>query len=502
MRERNEQEQIRFDKLNELREKGNIYPNNVEVNSNSKFVKEIEVKEPEESERLKVAGRIVQKRIMGKASFVHIQDRYGKLQLYVRRDDVGTEAYSEFKQYDIGDIVEVSGYVFMTRTEEKTIHAEEIRLLTKSLIPLPEKWHGLSDVDSRFRHRYIDLIANPEVRDIFEKRAKIIRYIRNFLDTRGYLEVETSILSDIASGAIARPFKSHYNALNTDMNLRIALELPLKKLIVGGFERVYEIGKNFRNEGLSKKHSPEFTMMEFYEAYADYNKLIEMTEELISGLVEELHGSTKITYGDKEVDFSRPWKRVSMKDSISEIGGVSADRDFDDVNELVKIAEENNVHLDDKSDWGHIIESLWGELVEPKLINPTFITEHPFSISPFARKNDDNPKVTDRFELIVAGMELANAFSELNDPIDQLERLLEQAKKKTGGELEVADLDEDYIRALEYGMPPTAGEGIGIDRLVMLLTNSHSIREVILFPQLKPLDSDSEEEKSEEEKEG
>ena len=500
MRERNEQEQIRYEKLKVLREKGNAYPNNAKVNTSTEKLLALEIKDKENSDKWSIVGRIMQKRIMGKASFVHIQDRYGKIQIYVRKDDIGEDAYNEFKHFDIGDIVEVEGYLFLTQTQEKTIHCEKIRLITKSLIPLPEKWHGLSDVDSRFRHRYIDLISNQDVRDIFVKRSKIISYIRNFLQERGYIEVETPILSDIASGAIARPFKSHYNALGIDVQLRIAPELPLKKLIVGGLEKVYEIAKNFRNEGLSKKHNPEFTMLEFYEAYQDYYYLMDLTEELITGLVQSIYGATKIKYGELDIDFSRPWKRVSMRDSLVEIGGVAANRDLDDLSELIKIAEEKKIHLDDKSDWGVVLETLWGELVESKLINPVFITQHPFSISPFARKNDQDERITDRFELIIAGMEVANAFSELNDPEDQLNRLLEQARKKSGGTLEVADLDEDYIQALEYGMPPTAGEGIGIDRLVMLLTNSHSIREVVLFPQLKPLEK-IDQESSEENKE-
>ena len=487
MRERNEQEEIRFGKLKELREQGEAYPNDVRLNATSKAIVADAAKEPEEAERFTIAGRMVACRMMGKAAFIHLQDRDGRAQSYVRKNDVGDDAYAAFKAFDIGDLVEVSGYVFVTKTGEPTLYAESIRLLTKSLIPLPEKWHGLADVDSRYRYRYVDLIANPEVADVFRKRATIINYIRNFLDNRDYVEVETPVLSNVASGAIAKPFTSHYNALGADMFLRIALELPLKKLIVGGLERVYELGKVFRNEGLSKKHNPEFTMIEFYEAYATFTDLMDLTEKLICGLAEKVCGSNKITFAESEIDFSGPWKRISMKDSIHEIGGVSKDHDLDDLETLKKVAAENKIELSEPADWGHCLEDLWGELVEGKIADPVFITHHPFSISPFARKNAEDSRITDRFELIIAGMEIANAFSELNDPEDQQQRLQAQIDKKAGGAEEVADMDDDYIKALEYGMPPTGGEGIGIDRLVMLLTNSHTIREVVLFPQLKQL---------------
>ncbi len=494
MRQRNEQEQQRFDKLTAIRQVRNAYPNDVKVTAKSTTILALEdVGTPETAPRFTIAGRITQRRMMGKACFLHLIDIEGKLQVYVRSDDVGLESYEEFKDVDLGDIIEVSGYPFVTKTGEKTLYAESWRLLTKSLIPLPEKWHGLSDVDTRYRYRYVDLISNPEVREVFKKRSAIVRYIRNFLDERDYLEVETPILSDVASGAIARPFKSFYNALDTEVHLRIALELPLKKLVVGGLERVYEIGKNFRNEGLSRKHNPEFTMLEFYQAYATYNDLMDLTEELLVGLTKKVCGDSTITVGDKTVNFEGPYLRVTMKDSIQQLGGVSKEFNLDSLDDVKKVAEQHKIHLSNPNDWGVSIENLFDELVEDKIVNPTFITQHPFAISPFARQNDHDPRVTDRFELFVAGMEIANAFSELNDPEDQLARLLKQAADKDAGNHEVADMDDDYIKALEYGLPPTAGQGIGIDRLTMLLTNSSTIREVILFPQLKPLANGEEE---------
>lgn len=492
MRARSEQEQIRLDKLKSIRAKAYPYPNDVKLNADSAVVAAEPLAEPANSgRRFTLAGRIVQRRIMGKASFVHILDRAGKIQAYVRGEDIGVELYEEFKHYDIGDIIEISGYAFVTKTGEKSLHAEKLRLLTKSLIPLPEKWHGLSDPDARYRYRYVDLISNAGVREIFIKRSKIISALRKFLDDRGYIEVETPILSSVASGAVARPFSTHFNALSADMFLRIAPELPLKKLVVGGMERVYEIGKNFRNEGLSKKHNPEFTSVEFYQAYATYEDLMNLTEEFLSSLVKSLNGDSRVKFGDKEINFAAPFKRVSMRDSLHEIGGVSNEYNFDSLDDLLKIAEKYQVHVGDRSDWGKVLEELWGHLVEPKIIDPVFITKHPLSISPFARTNCEDPRVTDRFELVICGMEIANAFSELNDPEDQYARFMEQVKQKSSGSLEVAMTDDDFIRALEYGMPPTAGEGIGIDRLVMLLTDSSTIREVVLFPQLKPGEGES-----------
>lgn len=485
---RSEQELVRFKKLEALRAISNPFPNDCKVNASSLQVIDStsRISSGMETPTLNIAGRVVTLRHMGKASFFHLLDSEGRVQVYVKKEQVGEECFTRFLETDIGDIVEVIGQPFITKTGEPTLAAKSVRLLTKALIPLPEKWHGLSDIETRYRQRYLDLIANPEVRETFKTRARIIRYIRSFLDDRGFLEVETPVLQSVAGGASARPFITHHNALNLDMYLRIALELPLKKLIVGGLERVYEIGRIFRNEGISKKHNPEFTMLEFYQAYATFNDLMNLTEELLSGLVQNLHNSFKIKYAEHEIDFTPPWPRLSMQESIHEIGGISRQVDLSDLNQIIKVAKEHNIELTEASDWGRSLEALWGELVEPKITNPVFITHHPLSISPLARSNSENPLITDRFELIIAGMETANAFSELNDAIDQRERFEEQARRKAGGDQEAPDVEQDFLRALEHGMPPTAGQGIGIDRLVMLLTNSASIRDVVLFPQLKP----------------
>jgi lysyl-tRNA synthetase class 2 len=485
-KERSEQEIVRIQKLDSLKQQGFAYPNDVSGLISSVEVLQLEAKDPAESVRVKIAGRIVQLRQMGKAAFAHILDVKGKVQIYVRKDDVGEESYDQFKTFDLGDIVEAKGYLFVTKTGEKTIHCEQVRILNKCLIPPPEKWHGLTDVEARYRHRYLDLFSNPEVREVFRKRSKIVSYIRNFLDKRDYLEVETPVLNSIAGGATARPFNTHYNALSTDMTMRIALELPLKKLVVGGLERVYEIGRVFRNEGLSKKHNPEFTMIEFYQAYATYEELMNLTEELLSGLVKEVCGTEIINFGGQEISFKGPFKRITMQDSLHEYGGVDSSLDLSQLDNLLKVAETNNIKLEQPSDWGICLEQLWGELVEHKLINPTFITQHPFSISPLARKNTVDPMVTDRFELIVAGMELANAFSELNDPMDQRHRFEAQLNDKRELQAQGDKIDEDFLHALEVGLPPTAGQGIGIDRLTMLLTDSATVKDVILFPQLKP----------------
>lgn len=487
MTERNEQERQRLAKLQNLRESGFSYPNNVSRNCTSAILKKVVVAEPPESgERFSLAGRIVQNRIMGKAAFFHVLDQDSKFQCYVRKEDLGEEAYADFKKFDIGDIVELSGFLFNTKTGEPTIHVEKLRLLSKNLIPLPEKFHGLTDVEARYRHRYVDLIANPEVREVFKVRARIIKEIRSFLDDRGFIEVETPVLQQIAGGGAAKPFMSHYNALSSDVYLRIALELPLKKLIVGGLEKVYELGRVFRNEGLSRKHNPEFTMIEFYEAYVEFEHLMNQTEEMLSGLVSKICGSQQIEFGEKQINFAGPWPRVSMKDSIHKIGGVDSEYDLDTLEGVQAAAKNYRVPLEEPGDWGRSLEALFDELVEKKLVNPTFITHHPFSISPLARKNAADPKITDRFELFICGMEVANAFSELNDPIDQRERFEEQARRKESGDEEAQEVDDDYLRAMEYGMPPTGGQGIGIDRLVMLLTNSATIKDVLLFPQLKP----------------
>jgi len=490
---RSEQELVRFSKLEILRKSGYPFPNDVKITSTSKDILEA-TPEPDPGNLLPItkpyletAGRIVALRQMGKAAFVHILDGVGKFQAYVKLDQVGVESYDLFKEFDIGDIIEVKGYSFVTKTGEKSLWTKTIRLLTKCLIPLPEKWHGLTDVEIRYRNRYVDLISNADVRDTFRKRAQIITEIRNFLDQKGFLEVETPVLHSVAGGADAKPFKTHHNALGVDMNLRIALELPLKKLLVGGFERVYEIGRVFRNEGISTKHNPEFTMLEFYMAYATFEDLMNLTEDLFERLLLKVCGSLKIKFGDKEIDFARPWKRLSMLESIHEIGGVSKEFDLDTLDGIHQAAAKYKVDLEEKEDWGRSLMSLWDELVENKIINPTFITHHPFSISPLARVNQKDSKITDRFEMIVCGMEACNAFSELNDAVDQRERFESQARRKEAGDEEANEVDEDFLRAIEYGLPPTAGQGIGIDRLIMLLTNSQSIRDVILFPTLKPI---------------
>jgi lysyl-tRNA synthetase, class II len=484
--ERSEQEMVRFAKLKELQEKGFSYPNDVKV---SHLISEVKkqtsvqsVEVDETTPRFVIAGRVMLQRLMGKACFAHVQDSSSSMQVYFRLQDLGEEQYSVIKDADIGDILELSGYLFLTKTGELTLHVEKCRTLVKCLIPLPEKWHGISDTEIRFRQRYLDLITSNETRELFKTRSKIISAIRSFLIKRDFLEVETPLLHHVAGGADARPFVTHYNALDLDIFLRIALELPLKKLVVGGLERVFEIGRVFRNEGLSRKHNPEFTMLELYQAYADFTSMMDMTQELFVELALLTHNSTKIQYENEEIDLSPPWPQISMSDSLYEIAGVERSVDVCSLQGLVQVAQTHGITLENPKDWGLSLEQLWGELVEHKLRNPTFITYHPFSISPLARKNDQNPDVTDRFELIIAGMEMANGFSELNDPVDQRERFVAQAKLKNSN-----IIDEEYVRSLEYGLPPTAGEGIGIDRLVMLLTNSHSIRQVVLFPQLRPV---------------
>ncbi|NMC63792.1 MAG: lysine--tRNA ligase [SAR324 cluster bacterium] len=486
MKERPEQEQMRFAKLKALKEKGFNYPNDIKVTASSLDVLESPIVDGKSEERLSIAGRIMQLRVMGKAMFAHILDGKGKVQIYIRSSDVGQETYEQCKNFDLGDIIAVKGFPFITKTGEHTLHAESVTLLVKSLIPPPEKWHGLTDEEARYRYRYVDLFSNLEVRERFRKRAEIIRFIRNFLDNRGFLEVETPCLHHVAGGATARPFKTHHNALGIDMYLRIALELPLKKLIVGGLERVYEISRVFRNEGISRKHNPEFTMLEFYQAFATFEDMMDLTEDLICEAAEEINGSLVLPWGEKTIDLKRPWKRISMLDAIHELGGVERSLDLNEVSSLHSIAAKHRVHLEDPSDWGRCLEAVFESLVEEKLIDPIFIMNHPFSISPLARKNLKDPKITDRFELFINGMEMANAFSELNDPVDQRERFEAQARRKIAGDKEACDVDEDFLRALEYGLPPTGGEGMGIDRLVMFLTNVSTIRDVVLFPQLKP----------------
>ncbi len=431
-----------------------------------------------------VAGRIMARRDFGKAAFIQLQDGSGRLQIYVARDQVGEEIFGHFRKYDIGDIVGVTGAPFRTKTNELSLRASSIQLLTKSLLPLPEKWHGLTDVETRYRQRYLDLIANDNVKELFRKRSRIINLIRSHMIDNGYLEVETPMMHPVAGGATARPFVTHHNTLKMDLFLRIAPELYLKRLVVGGFDRVFEINRNFRNEGISIQHNPEFTMMEFYRAYATYQDLMDYTEELICHLASDICGDLKISYGGKEVDLTPPWDRLTLKESIVKYGDVDM-AVLDDPEKLRQYAETLGLEPDKDMGPGKLLAEVFDIVVEPKLWQPTFITEYPTEISPLSRKNDENPDVVDRFELFIVGRELANAFSELNDPLDQKERFLKQLEEKAAGDDEAHDMDADYVRALEYGLPPTAGEGIGIDRLVMLLTDSASIRDVILFPQLK-----------------
>ena len=478
--------QIRRDKLEALRNAGldPFVQTKFERSANSQKI--FDEFETLENQTVSVAGRIMSKREMGKASFVHIQDQEGKLQLYFKIDDIGEEAYDRFKKLDIGDIIGVKGFVFRTRRGEISVHVQEYVLLSKSLLPLPEKYHGLQDTDLRYRQRYVDLIVNPEVRKTFFKRTKIIKGVRKYLDNLGYLEVETPVLNTVHGGATARPFITHHNTLDLDMYLRIATELPLKRLIVGGFDKVYEIGRLFRNEGMDTRHNPEFTTIEFYEAYTDMNGMMDITEGLIRTVCEEVNGTAAITYGDYEIDFGKPFARMTMAEVVKKYAGV----DWDEVKTMedaLKVASEHHIKVEKKHKKGDILSLLFEEYCEDKLIQPTFITMHPVEISPLAKKDPENPELTQRFELFVAGSELANAFSELNDPIDQRQRFEAQMKLREMGDLEASQMDEDYLTAMEYGMPPTGGCGIGIDRLVMFLTNNTSIRDVLLFPTMKPM---------------
>lgn len=430
------------------------------------------------------AGRIMAMRVFGKAAFIHIKDNAGKIQAYIRKDKVGDAGYELFKLMDIGDYIGITGSFFKTKTDELTILATEIKLLTKSLRPLPEKWHGLTDVETRYRQRYVDLIVNDDVRDVFITRSKIISFFRNYFNSQGFLEVETPMMQTIPGGATARPFKTYHNALGMDLYLRIAPELFLKRLVVGGLDRVYEINRNFRNEGISVKHNPEFTMIEFYMAYATYEELMLLTEELFSRLLTEIKGSLVIEYQGEKIDFTPPWKRISLYDAIRDIGG-TGDEVLKDFEAAVKFAESKKIPILKADSHVRVLEKIFDELVEHKLINPTFVTGYPTEISPLSRKNDQNPDIVDRFELYITGKEIANAFTELNDPDDQRGRFEKQVALREAGDDEAQYMDEDFVTALEYGLPPTAGEGIGIDRVIMLLTDSPSIRDVILFPHMR-----------------
>lgn len=480
----NELLRIRREKLKELQEKGKD-PFKLVKYDVTHHSKDIHDNFDEmEGQTVSVAGRIMAKRIMGKASFCDIQDREGRIQAYVRKDGIGEELYEEFKHFDIGDLIGVKGEVFKTKKGEISIKAEEIELHSKSLQILPEKWHGLKDTDLRYRQRYVDLIVNPEVRDTFIKRSKIIKEIRKFLDNRGFLEVETPVLHTIPGGAAARPFITHHNTLDMDMYMRIALELHLKRLIVGGMERVYEIGRVFRNEGISIRHNPEFTLLELYESYTDYHGMMDLTEELIRTVAINVLGTAKINYGDYEIDLEKPFERLSMLDAVKKYANI----DFNEVNtteEAKALAKEHNIEYKEHYKKGDILNLFFEEYVEKNLIQPTFIMDHPVEISPLAKRKPDNPDYTERFELFITAREFANAFSELNDPIDQRKRFEYQEELRAAGDEEANMIDEDFLNALEYGMPPTGGLGIGIDRLVMLLTNSASIRDVLLFPTMK-----------------
>ena len=440
-----------------------------------------------EGKEVTIAGRLMSKRVMGKASFCNVQDLKGKIQCYVARDDVGVEEYQGFKKFDIGDIVGIKGSVFTTKTGEISIHATEITLLTKSLQILPEKYHGLTNTDMRYRQRYVDLIMNEEVKDTFIKRSKIISAIRRFLDAQGFLEVETPMLVSNAGGAAARPFETHFNALNEDLKLRISLELYLKRLIVGGMEKVYEIGRVFRNEGLDTRHNPEFTLMELYQAYTDYHGMMDLTENMYRHVAQEVLGTTKIVYNGIEMDLGKPFERITMVDAVKKYSGV----DFNEIKTLDEaraIAKEKGVQFETRHKKGDILNLFFEEFVEEHLLQPTFVMDHPVEISPLTKRKPDNPDYVERFEFFMNGWEMANAYSELNDPIDQRERFKAQEEQLAQGDAEANTTDEDFLNALEIGMPPTGGIGYGIDRMCMLLTDSQAIRDVLLFPTMKPLD--------------
>jgi len=442
-----------------------------------------------EEQPVSVAGRLMSKRVMGKVTFCDLQDRDGRVQLYVRRDEVGEEPYKTFKKYDIGDIVGVEGVVFKTQRGEISVRASKVTLLSKSLLPLPEKFHGLTNTELRYRQRYVDLIMNPEVRKTFELRSAFIKYLRDFLDSRGYIEVETPVLNTISGGATARPFVTHHNTLDIDMYLRIATELNLKRLIVGGMERVYEVGRIFRNEGMDPKHNPEFTTVELYEAYADFNDMMDLFEDLLSGAAQDLLGTTEVTWLGEEVSLKKGWPRLTMAEAVKQYLGL----DFMAIEgdeAAVEAARSIGVEIPEGKEptWGNALYECFDQRVEEKLIQPTFITMHPVDVSPLAKRSPKDPRLTERFELFICHSEMGNAFSELNDPIDQKQRFLKQVELRAKGDDEAGMMDNDYINALEYGMPPTGGLGIGIDRCVMMLTGCDSIRDVILFPTMKPVD--------------
>lgn len=488
--ELNELLAVRRSKLDELRELGmdpfghkfnrTHWANNLLSKYGDMSAEELD----ELAVEVSLAGRVMQVRKMGKAGFAHLQDQTGRIQIYVRKDAVSENEYETFKLLDLGDLIGVVGKVFKTKTGETSVKVEKLTFLTKSLYPLPDKFHGLKDVELRYRQRYVDLIMNPEVKQTFVMRSKIIQAMRRYLDDRGYLEVETPTMHTIAGGAAARPFVTHHNALDMQLYMRIAIELHLKRLIVGGLEKVYEIGRVYRNEGISTRHNPEFTMLELYEAYVDYEDIMRLTEDMIASIAQEVLGTKKIQYQDQEVDLNTPWRRVSMVDLVKEATGVDFSRQMSD-EEAHQLAKEHKVPVEDTMTFGHIVNAFFEHFVEHTLIQPTFVTGHPVAISPLAKKSESDPRFTDRFELFIVGREHANAFSELNDPLDQRKRFEDQLVEREQGNDEAHEMDEDFVRALEYGMPPTGGLGIGVDRLVMLLTDAPSIRDVLLFPHMR-----------------
>lgn len=494
LEEEKNQLEVRKEKLDKLRKENKAFPNHFKRSSvaeciKSRFLKlsKEELENLEEKPTFKVAGRLMLRRIMGKASFITIQDMSGRIQAYLRKNDLAEGEYQAFKEsWDLGDIVAIEGTLFKTNTGELSIHATKAELLTKALRPLPDKFHGLSDQEQRYRQRYVDLIMNEDSKKVFQRRSQIVSFIRQYFNDKRFMEVETPMMHPLVGGAAAKPFNTHHNALDMPLFLRIAPELYLKRLVVGGFERVYEINRNFRNEGLSTRHNPEFTMLEFYQAYADYKDLMDLTEDLMRQLAHNILDTAQVTYQDRVYDLDQPFKRISVFDSILEYNKNLKASDIDHLESAKKVAENLGIKIEPSYGLGKVQIEIFEKTVEPNLMDPTFITEYPAEVSPLARRNDDNAFITDRFEFFIAGRELANGFSELNDPEDQAERFKAQVEAKSSGDEEAMSYDEDYIRALEYGLAPTAGEGIGIDRLVMFLTDSPSIRDVILFPHMRP----------------